>query len=142
MDKIDKLIVETLKVNSRTSASDIAKNVGLSVPAVTERIQKLEKRGVITGYTLKTDRSKIGVPVLCYVYISLSRAANLPIIERELCKQPEVLECHYLADQYDYLLKVECADHAALMDLIRYRIKVLDGVEKVRKCVVLGTIKE
>ncbi len=142
MDKIDSTNIKMLTENSRISASEIAKNVGLSIPAVTERIHKLEKNKTIQGYTLRVDRTKTGTPILCFVYISLSRAANLPIIERELCKIPEVLECHYIADSYDYILKVATADNTALMDLIRYKLKALDGVQSVHKCVALGTVKE
>jgi len=142
MDKTDTKILALLGANARMTASDISREVGLSVPAVGDRIRRLEEQKVIQGYTLRLNRAAVGFPVLCFVKVALTRSASIPLFQREVCKFAEVLECHYIAQEYDYLLKVSTADMNALSEFLSYRLKALDGVDKVSTTVAIKTIKE
>lgn len=77
MDGIDRAILEELKRHGRVSASEISKNVNLSVPAVAERIRKMEGAGVIRGYTALLDRRKTGAGLLAFVFVNLDRTEHV-----------------------------------------------------------------
>ena len=106
MDATDKKILSILKENSRESASEIAKRVSLSVPAVTERIRKLEQGGVIEKYTLRINPCELGYNLLVFVLVKIDASRNLEAFQDEVTALANVLECHHIAGPSDYLLKV------------------------------------
>ena len=97
MDATDKKILSILKENSRESASEIAKRVSLSVPAVTERIRKLEQGGVIEKYTLRINPCELGYNLLVFVLVKINASRNLEAFQDEVTALANVLECHYIA---------------------------------------------
>ena len=84
MDATDKMILSILKENSRESASEIAKRVALSVPAVTERIRKLEQGGVIEKYTLRINPCELGYNLLVFVLVKIDASRNLEAFQDEV----------------------------------------------------------
>lgn len=108
MDKIDAKIIAMLQENARTPLKTLAENVFLSAPAVSSRIDKLEKQGLILGYHADVDKQKLGYHITAF--ISLEVSANqknefYPFIER--C--PNVLECNCVTGVYSMLIKVAFA---------------------------------
>lgn len=103
MDEIDRHILQVLQEDGRISMTDLGKRVGLSVPAVKERVNKLEDKEVIKGYRAIVDPQKISKQVTAFILYDTTRCKEF----REFCKQhPSVIECHRLAGQYSYLVKV------------------------------------
>src|SRR3954464_3779104 len=93
IDEIDRKIVKELQVDARVSYAELGRRVGLTTPAVIERVRKLEDAGVITGYRAVIDTAKVGLPITAFVRMSITGVDYSHIIE--VAEQsPEVLECH------------------------------------------------
>ena len=105
LDKIDRKIISILSKNARISLSHLSEQVYLTPPAVSSRIEKLEKAGIITGYKACINYEKIGLPITAYIEVTIP-----PNVRDEFCKYVEadkrVLECYYLSGDYSMLLKV------------------------------------
>lgn len=142
MDEIDLSIIELLKKNSRMTGSEISKRVSLSVPAVAERIRKLEDGDVIERYTLRLNREKFNLGLMAFIFVSISRTEDINGFREAIGVCKEVLECHHIAGEYDYLLKVVVEDTRALEIFISNTLKRTKGVGKSNTIVVLSTIKE
>ncbi|ERG68537.1 Lrp/AsnC family transcriptional regulator [Exiguobacterium chiriqhucha] len=103
MDEIDRHIVSLMQGNARISVTELGKRIGLSTPAANERLKRLEERGVITGYRAVINPEKLGKHVTAFILYDTTRCEAF----REFCRQqPSVMECHRLAGQYSYLVKV------------------------------------
>lgn len=103
MDDIDRHIVSLMQENARISVTELGKRIGLSTPAANERLKRLEERGVITGYRAVINPEKLGKHVTAFILYDTTRCEAF----REFCRQqPSVMECHRLAGQYSYLVKV------------------------------------
>lgn len=142
MDNIDHLILDTLKENSRASTADISRRVRLSPPAVGERIRKLEEAGVIEQYTVRLNRQKIGMGLLAFVMVTITTTEEIPRFRQAAVGWGCVLECHHIAGEYDYLLKVLVKDTAALEDFLTNTLKPLGCVAKSNTVIALSTLKE
>lgn len=142
MDNIDSNILEILKENGRTTASEISREVKLSIPAVSERIRKLEDSGIIKEYTIRINRDDLGYKLLAIIFVNIGQTANIQSFRNTIIKYPEVIECHHMAGEYDYMLKVLLKDTTELEDFISMKLKAIKGVEKSNTLVVLSTLKE
>ena len=140
MDNTDCTILEALKRNARASASQIGEAVGLSVPAAAARIRKLEENGVILQYTVRLDRSKTGHGLTAFVFVSV-RSDCIDTFRETTVLFTQVLECHHIAGEYDYLLKVAAADTSALEIFLR-ALKKQDGILRSNTVITLTTLKE
>jgi len=141
-DAIDLKVVETLMASGRISFADLAGLVGLSAPAVAERVRGLEHRGVIRGYAALGDPIQLGCSVTAFVAVALERPEHRAPFAELIRELPEVQECHHIAGDFDYMLKVRCA---ALLDLERIvgeHIKGLAGVVRTRTTIALSAVKE
>lgn len=142
MDGIDSQILESLRHNARMSAAAIARQVNLSVPAVLERMKKLRDGGVISSYTVRVDRPKTGLRLLAFVSVRLTGSADIAAFREQAAAFPCVLECHHIAGEYDYLLKVAVQDTAALERFLSEQLKRIGGVSGTNTQIVLATLKE
>ncbi len=142
MDTIDQEILNELKINGRASASEISKKVNLSVPAVAERIRKLEQAGIIEQYTVKIDRQKTEQNLLAFIFVSIDGTDNTETFRKKIVRYPSVLECHHVAGSYDYFLKVVAKDTAALEDFLTTSLKKINGVANSNTIISLATLKE
>ena len=140
MDTTDKAIIRALQENARMPISRIAARVNLSVPATSERLRKLEASGLIQEYTAVLDPKVLGKTLTAIMFVSLERPRYNEEFTNMLQEEPEVLECHYLAGDYDYALKVVTRDTSTLEQLLN-RLKGLKGVQKTKSIVVLSTVK-
>jgi Lrp/AsnC family leucine-responsive transcriptional regulator len=114
--------------------------ISLSVPAVSERIKKLETLGVIKQYTAIIDPDHFNKTLMAIVFVTLERPRFSDIFAEFVKKQNDILECHYLAGDFDYALKVVTENTATLQELLN-RIKSVQGVQKTRTTVILSTAK-
>jgi Lrp/AsnC family leucine-responsive transcriptional regulator len=115
IDEIDELIIEGLRENARISITELSKQIRLSAPSVTERIKKLEDRGVIEGYTVKINHKKLGKHITAYILFDTHRCQQFV----QFCQSyTDVTECHRLAGQYSYLVKIVTEDITTLESFI------------------------
>ncbi len=140
MDELDYQLLKFLKDNSRMKVSAISQKVNLSVTAVFDRIRKLEKAGIIRQYTVVIDPEKIGKDITAFISVSLEHPKyNNEFIEM-MAQNSEILECHYITGDYDFLLKVITGGSGSLERVLNY-IKSVHGVAITRTLVVLSTVK-
>lgn len=142
MDMVDQKIINLLKKNSRMTSSEISKKVMLSIPAVSERIRKLEEEKIIRQYTLKINRKKFNLNLLAYIFVNIDKAENVANFRETVVQNEWVLECHHLAGEYDYLLKILVEDTDKLEIFISHVLKKTMGISKTNTQVVLSSIKE
>ena len=102
---MNRRLLAELQANPRLSMSELARRVGMSAPAVTERVQRLEAAGVIAGYRLEVDPAALGLPVAALVRIRPG-PGQLPRIERAARDTPQVVECHRITGEDCFLLKL------------------------------------
>jgi Lrp/AsnC family leucine-responsive transcriptional regulator len=141
LDHIDRQILALLRRDGRMAHAAIAKEVGLSGPAVHERVRKLEQSGVISGYAAILDPDALDRPHVAFAQVTLSEgsefAADDPIVEG-ICEEEGVLEFHRIAGQDCYLIKIRTATNKDLEQLLR-RIRSIRGVARTRTTIVLST---
>ena len=141
LDRIDHQILRLLRQDGRMPHAAIAKEVGLSGPAVHDRVRKLEQRGAIAGYVAVLDPEVMDRSHVAFVLVTLSEgnefAADEPIVAR-ICEEPDVLEFHRVAGQDCYLIKIRTATNKDLERVLR-RIRSVRGVARTRTTIVLST---
>ncbi len=117
MDKLSVNIIKVLQNNARSTYAEIGRKVGLSAPAVAERIQKLEDSGIIDGYSLKLNKSKLGLNVEAIIYLDVLFMNFKRLIEN-LSDIPEVQECLKVTGKHSVILKVAVKDNSELENVI------------------------
>lgn len=142
MDDIDYKIIEILTKNSRSTNSEISKKVYLSLPAVGDRIKKLEEKGIIKNYTLRLNRKELGYSILAFISVNIDVTENIASFRSSILEFSEVLECHHLVGEYDYLLKVLVRDTDELEIFLSKKLKSIKGVIKSNTTIALSTLKE
>lgn len=142
MDSIDIMIINALEQNSRATASQISKEVNMSVPAVAERIRKLEESGIIEQFTIRLNRKMMGLRLMAVIFVNIDYNRNIDSFRNGVAELSEVIECHHMAGEYDYLLKVLVEDTEALEDFISDKLKRLPGVAMSNTVISLSTIKD
>ena len=117
MDDIDRKVLTELQQDARVSYAELGRRVGLTTPAVIERVRKLEDAGVITGYRAEIDTSKVGLPITAFVRMSITGVDYSHIIE--VAEQSnEVLECHRGTGGDSFIMKVAVASVEHLQQII------------------------
>lgn len=130
-----------LSANGRTTWAELAASLGVTAPAAADRVRKLEERGLIQGFAAILDPRALGYSLLAFIAVSLERPKYRSALLKWIQKQAEIQECHHVAGDEDFLLKVRCRDTADLERMLA-QIKDQDGVARTRTTVVLSTEKE
>lgn len=138
----DSKLLRLFMKRGRATWAELAGALKLSAPAVAERARKLEEKGIIKGYAAIVDPAAVGYGLTAFVAVTLDRPQHRSKFISTLTKMDEVAECHHIAGDFDYLLKVRCRDTADLDDLLSNRLKSLPGIVRTRTTIVLGTAKE
>lgn len=143
LDSIDTIIIDHLQTNSKISIAELARHVNLSAPAVHARIKRLEETGVICGYTTVINREALGYDMLCFVQVSLQTHNPDTVLSfrQRIADMPEVLECHQLIGDIDYLLKVVIRNKGDLQRFLMERITPIPGVSRIKTSMALTEIK-
>jgi Lrp/AsnC family leucine-responsive transcriptional regulator len=143
LDHTSRRILQLLSADGRASYQAIADEIGLSRPAVMERVKRLEEAGFIRGYHARLDRSKSGFPITAFVairYPVTEHAGEEPQIQA-LAANPNVLECHHVAGDDCYMLKVAAPSIESLEGVLR-QIKQPGHPVSTRTTIVLSTLFE
>ncbi|MDR0788256.1 MAG: Lrp/AsnC family transcriptional regulator [Gemmatimonadota bacterium] len=141
MDGIDVRLVSLLQGSGRISQNELAQAVGLSAPAVAERIRKLEDRGVIRRYAAIVDPRALGLDVTAFIAVVVSGSKHFPVFAQRVSERSEVLECHSVTGQGSHLLKVR-TDTTSSLERLLSDIQGWPGVQSTMTSVVLSTTKE
>lgn len=142
MDDIDRKLLSLLMEEGRSTWVDLAEAVGLSAPSVTERVRKLEHAGIIRGYVAVVNPTAVQQRLLALVHVSLASTGQHDEFVDAVRRLPQVQECHIIAGDFDYVLKVRCPDGEALATLLRDEIRPLPGVATTSTRIILQTMKE
>ncbi|MBQ3391068.1 MAG: Lrp/AsnC family transcriptional regulator [Clostridia bacterium] len=142
IDAVDTKIIKLLQINARTTASDIAEKIGMSVPAVSERLRKLENAGIIDRYTAILNNAKMGKEVMAIMLVAMNNPdlAVATAFRELVTAEPDVLECYSVTGEYDYHLKIITSSTSTLEQLLA-RIKAAVGVSKTSTAIILSTLK-
>ncbi|WP_052397679.1 Lrp/AsnC family transcriptional regulator [Streptomyces sp. NRRL F-5123] len=138
MDAVDRQLIQALRENGRASYAELGRLVGLSGPSVTDRINRLEQAGVITGYRATVAPAALGLGVTALVGLQLSDAADHEDVAERLRTLDEIEDCWFIAGDDSYMLKVRVNDVDGLEATIR-RLSGTKGVARTRTTIVLST---
>ncbi len=143
LDKLDKNILTELQKDARISNTELARRINLSPPATLTRVKRLEEDGFIQSYAAIVNRQKAGYDLLCFISVSLQLhdtdqvTGFIKIIQ----EMPEVLECHHVTGEYDYLLKVVTHNTEDLENFLMHRLTPVSGVARIHTNLVLREVK-
>ena len=143
LDAVDLRILALLQADASLSAADVAAKVGLSQSPCWRRIHRLEQEGYIAGRVALLDRRKLGFRVMVFVHVKLVRGARNSLGEFEATVQgfPEVLECHMLMGETDFLLKVVTQDVEGYEQFLRNKLSTIPSVQEVQSSMALTSVK-
>ena len=137
LDAVDRRLVRELTADGRASYTDLAERVGLSVSAAHQRVRRLEQRGVIRGYSARVDAAALGLPLTAFVSIKPIDPAAADDAPDRLVNLRAIEDCHSVAGDESYILKVRVGDPGELEVLLQ-EIRAAAGVST-RTTVVLST---
>ncbi len=141
IDDIDARIVALLQDDGRIKRSTIAEAVGLSLPAVSERMRKLEDRGIVTGYTALVDARRVGYDITAFIRVTISGSEHYETFIEQIVAMPEVQELHSITGEGSHLLKVRVRNTQALEQLLA-SVQRVPGVRGTQTSIVLSSLKE
>ena len=139
MDEIDLRILRMLSDNARMTFSELADQVGLSAPSTADRVRRLEERGILLGYSTQVSPEAIGLGMTAFISVTLTGNDGRRGFLSGVAALTEVVECHHIAGDDDYLLKVHVDGTRGLESFISDRLKAIRGVGRTRTTVVLST---
>jgi DNA-binding Lrp family transcriptional regulator len=144
LDKIDIQILGILQKDSNRTTKSIAKALGMTTSPIFERIKKLEKEGYIKKYVAVLDQKKIGLKLTVFIGITLQghTRSYLEKFVKEINNFPEVVECHRVSGNFDYLLKLVVEDIEAYESFIISKLTLLPYLGNVQSLIALSTGKE
>lgn len=144
LDKIDTRILEILQKDSNRTTKSIAEELGMTTSPVFERIKKLEKEGFVKKYVAVLDNKRIGLKLTVFIGITLQghTRSYLEKFVTEINNFPEIVECHRVSGNYDYLLKLIVEDIEAYETFIISKLTLLPYLGNVQSLITLSTGKE
>jgi len=144
LDRTDRRILECLQNDGRISNVQLARKVNLTPTPCIERVKRLERQGFIRGYTAILNPELVNVSLLVFVEIDLAHKSPDAFrkFREEARKLPEIMECHLVSGNFDYLIKARVRDMKAYRELLGEKILSLPGVNGSRSYVVMEEVKE
>ncbi len=140
-DKIDKEILEILQKDGRAKRNIIAEKVGLSLPALSERMKKLEDAGIIEGYYAKVNRKTFNYDIMAFIIVVMESSKNYAALKKKAVKTDGILECHSILGEGSHILKALVKNTSELEKLLA-EIQSWPGVVRTITNFVLSSIKE
>tara|TARA_B100001765_G_scaffold127412_1_gene79945 strand:+ start:186 stop:644 length:459 start_codon:yes stop_codon:yes gene_type:complete len=144
IDNIDRKILRMLQENSKITNAYLSKQIGLSPAPTLERVRKLEKKGIISGYHAQLNLSKIGLGVSTFVLVSLKEhnKKNINIFLDKINKVKNVIECHHITGTGDFMLKVVSENIASYQKLMLDKVSEIEATDSLQSMVILSTFKD
>ena len=144
LDAIDRKILELLQANSNITNAQLALEIGLSPAPTLERVKKLENAEVIKSYHAVIDPASIGMGVSTFVTVSLKghNKENIEKFVNAIGKINEVVECHHVTGQADFILRIIAPDIPAYQNLMLEKVSNIEVVDNMQSTVILSTFKD
>lgn len=144
LDDIDRKIIEILQQDSNITNAQLSQVIGLSPAPTLERVKKLEQASIIRGYHAEVDPSQIGIGVSTFVMVSLKghNKENINCFTKAIAEIPEVVECHHVTGQADFILRLVSADIPSYQSLMLEKVTNIDVVDNMQSMVILSTFKK
>lgn len=143
LDEIDVKLLKALQKDAKANTKELCSLLNLSKTPVYERIHRLEKEGVITGYSATLDHRKVGLPlvVFCNVSLAVHDDEHIQRFKEDIAQIDEVMECYSTGGHYDFLLKVVLKDLDQYNTFVFERLTKVHGIVKMQSSFVLSEIK-
>lgn len=144
LDRIDRRILRILQREGRISFTELGERVGLSTTPCAERVRRLEREGIITGYHARVAPEAVKAGLLVFVEVSLAYKSGdiFEEFRRAALKLPNVLECHLVSGDFDYLIKARISEMASYRRLLGSSLLTLPHVRESRSYIVMEEVKE
>ena len=140
LDQVDRDILVNLQNDGRSSASHIASEIGMSIPAVTDRIKKLQESGIIMGFTAVLNHRKVGLDVSAFITVISESSSHYSDVVRETNKSPEIIQCFTTTGNGSHVLCALVENTHALEKLLR-KIQSWPGVMRTETQIILSSYK-
>lgn len=144
LDATDKQIIEILQQEGRIANNELSKRIGLTTTPTLERVRRLERAGIIEGYSARINKETVGRGFTAFVKVTLS-VHQLNLLEEftsAVKEIPEILACYHTTGDGDFLLQVVAKDTKDYEQLMRNKLTILPDVERLHTSIVLNTIKD
>jgi len=141
LDELDIQLLKTLQLNGRIKRNELAEQIGLSLPSVSERLKKLEDNKVIEGYYAKVNRHAFNLDILAFILVMMDSSKHYKDLIKQVEKHPSIQECHSVLGEGSHLLKVVVKNTESLEKLLS-EIQTWHGVTATKTIFVLSTLKE
>lgn len=141
LDNIDIKVLNILQEEGRTKRNVLSEAVGLSLPSLSERLKKLEERGVISQYYAKLNRKMFGYDIMVFITVVIDSSKHFEKFAENVNNTDEILECHAILGEGSHVMKAIAKDTEALESLLN-NIQSWKGVTRTHTRFVLSTIKE
>ncbi len=143
LDRIDRRILHDLQAKGRMTNVELAKRAGISAPPCLRRVRALEKAGLIKGYHAEVNAEALGFSVTVFAQVGLSSQAeaDLRAFEQLMASYPEVRECHMLAGEADFLLRIVAADWDAYQRFLTSKLTPAPNVSHVKTALAIRSTK-
>ena len=144
LDRTDRRILDVLQRQGRISMTELGERIGLSTSPCAERVKRLERHGLVTGYHARVNPQALGKGVLVFVEITLSQKSGevFDRARREFLAMPEVMECHLVAGSFEYLVKARLRDMSEYRGLLATILARLGVPAQSHSYVVMEEVKE
>ncbi len=141
IDEIDIKILDLLQSNARVKRNEVAEKIGLSLPAVTDRMNKLEENGTIESYITKLNHKLLGKDITAFIFVTSDSSAHYKDFISHALQNHEILECHSITGDGSHILKIRTENTSSLEKLLA-KIQSWKGVRSTRTSIVLSSHKE
>ena len=141
LDNIDIKVLRILQKKGRATRSLLAEEVGLSLPSVSERLNKLEEKGIIKGYYTKLNRISFGYDIMAFIFVTMDSSKHYKSLITHIEKIPQIIECHSVLGEGSHILKV-IAKNTETLEKLLAKIQSWAGVVSTKTTLILSTIKE
>ena len=144
LDRTDKIILTQLQRQGNMALAELAEKAGLSASSCHRRVKLLEQKGIITGYSAALDRKALGLTNEFFVEVSLVAQTEEAFekFEKAVQRVSEILECHLMSGQFDYLLRVIAKDAEDYERIHRTKLARLPGLQRIQSSLALRTVKD
>jgi len=144
MDAIDTHILSSLQKDGQMSMARLSEMIGLSLSACHRRVKILESTGKISGYAARLDRTAVGLELQVFIEVKLfsQQKSDIAAFEQAIANMPEVLECHLISGEFDYLIRVAARNARDFETLYRNRLSEIPSVAHIKTLLSLSTVKE
>lgn len=141
LDDIDRKLLSLLQRDARSTNAELAKEVGLAISSVNERVRKLVERKVITGFHAHVDPEALGLDLMAFVCVALGDPAAEAEFLKRIAPEPRILECHHATGPWNHILKVRVKNTRELEEFFNKVLKASPGLTRTETMIVLSSAK-